>query len=470
MLPAKSPLYTSKVGLWYTLWWHPGPGGHWDEWSRYTPTIGTYTSGGAATFQEEVAAFDAMRADFLLLDHTNGIGADGGGLALAGRSVVAALDAHPSLRQAVALGSCFWGPGVADRPACMATEANLIWSDHSNPAAHPSAFLRAGAPLLVNYTSPGPYEAWSDPRFTVGAATGRSSEASPGQLSLGLWGWVFDDPTPIHGAVMGVTPGWDTAHLGRPTTPLDREGGARFMRQWLRAISQNPESIIISSWNDFAEETAIQPATRTTASASKWADSWGNECPSFYYEIARAYSLMRWGLPHGAFVREEGATAVWEVLPSGLEHVNTMPTCHPVVVVPAGYLAQFPSTSTCAPDVGQACTIARPTDFGGFCWESGAFDGASLGYAGCACKQEGCKTNSAVCSCAGPVGRVRCDGACALPSLPTTFGDACWPDGSFSGDDMGFTGCACAAGSCQPGSSRCACTGLPGVPVCSGGC
>ncbi len=336
--------YSSKVGLWYTLWWRTDASGHWDEWSRYVPLLGKYTSGAEASFPQELAELEAMGADFLLLDHTNGIGADGGGLATAGHKIVAALEGGvSSLQQATALGACFWLSGITDRLGCMAQEAETIWGAHANPALHPSAYLVGGRPLLVNYTSPGAYDDWSDPRFTMGAASGRSTEASAAQLAQGLWGWVFDDPTPQSGVVMGVMPGWDTQHLGRPTVPLAREdNGMRFQRQWLRAIHQNPESIVISSWNDFAEETAIQPAKRSDPGAPLWQDSHGNECPSFYYEIARVYSMMRWGLLIGAYVKDENSPEVYQVGSSGLVYQGAMPVCHPAVNVPAGYLSAFP--------------------------------------------------------------------------------------------------------------------------------
>ena len=475
VLCSATPLYTSRVGLWYTLWWRTSPDDTWALYSRYTPLLGHYSSGGSATFPSELADFAALRADFLLLDHTNGVGVDGGVLAAAARRVATHLDGAASpVHQAVAAGACFWVQGVPDPHGCMASEAQQLWQDHADPAAHASTFLVAGRPLLVLYTAPGANDAWSDARFTMGAATGRSAEASAAQLATGLWGWVFDEPSPVHPRVMGVTPGWNTAHLGRPTTPLPREAnGMRFQRQWLRAIAHNPDAIVISSWNDFAEETAIQPATRHDAGAEAWVDAYGQESPSFYFEIARTYSLMRWGLAHGAYVKEVDRDEVYQVTASGLVHVYAMPHGHPVVNTPSGYLAQFPGWSappSCAASVGEGCVIAQPTDFGGYCWADGTFGAETLGYAGCACTHSGCDASHSRCSCAGPVGRVNCDGVCALASTPVTFGGACWPAYSFSAAAMGFSGCSCATGACTSPSAQCQCAGLPGVPVCAGDC
>ncbi len=191
------------------------------------------------------------------------------------------------------------------------------------------------------YTSPGRGDDFTDARFALGAATGTAGGASTVMMNRGVYGWVFNEPTIIDTKVMGAMPGWSTAHLGRDTTPILREGGNLFIREWLKAIKQNPETIIINSWNDFAEETAIEPATRTNSDAELWADSYGTECPSFYYELAKAYSLLRWGLQIDSYVREETDTQVFHVTASGLAYQPTMPVCHPVLFVPDGYLAQF---------------------------------------------------------------------------------------------------------------------------------
>jgi hypothetical protein len=216
-----------------------------------------------------------------------------------------------------------------------------VFEHHAAPT-HPSRFVWNGLPLMVVYTGPGQGDDWTDARFTIGLATGTVSGASALMKSRGLFGWVFDEPTPIDKRVMGVMPGWATDHLGRATTPIPREGGALFRRQWLRAIKEDPELIVINSWNDFAEETAIEPAVRIVAGAESWSDSYATECPAFYAEMARGYSLLRWGLEIDTYVREESDDRVFLVGAKGLTHQLAMPKCHPVLYVPDGYLAQFP--------------------------------------------------------------------------------------------------------------------------------
>ena len=337
-----TPLYTSKIGMWYTIWWMPGgAAGHWHDWSRYKPVADFYQSGQGEAFATHLKAFEAMKLDFLLLDHTNGVGNDGGDIAKNADALTKTLETtQSSVHQAVAGGGPLWMGASPDRVA-QKQEDDFVFEHHAGPA-HSSRFLVNGLPFFVAYTAPGAGDDFTDPRFTIGAATGTVSNASALQKTIGLYGWVFDEPTPIDKRVMGVTPGWSTAHLGRATTPINREGGNLFVREWLRAIKANPEIIMIASWNDFAEETSIEPATRLDGNAELWADSYGTECPAFYADMARGYSLLRYGLENGAYVREENNVSVYLVTETGLVPQGVMPKCHPVLFVPDGYLAQFP--------------------------------------------------------------------------------------------------------------------------------
>ncbi len=284
ILCTAKPLYTSKIGMWYTLWWMPGNTGHWLDWARYQPLAGYYQSGQGAAFATHLADFAAMKLDFLLLDHTNGVDNDGGDIKKNGEALLATLKASTTtgVKQAIAGGAPLWMGSSPDKTA-QQTEDDYVYSTFANPKIASRMLDTSGLPLFVVYTAPGAGDDWTDPRFGIGSATGTSSGASAVMRSHGLFGWVFDEPTIVDKRVMGTMPGWSTAHLGRATTPILREGGNLFVREWLKAIKENPDTIMINSWNDFAEETAIEPATRTIAGAELWADSYGTECSSFYH-------------------------------------------------------------------------------------------------------------------------------------------------------------------------------------------
>lgn len=78
--------------------------------------------------------------------------------------------------------------------------------------------------------------------------------------------------------VAPVSPGYDDTRLGRPSPMVtDREGGARYDRTWQAAVGSLPDWIIISSWNEYYEQTHVAPGTTTGTRAldqtARWAAS-----------------------------------------------------------------------------------------------------------------------------------------------------------------------------------------------------
>ena len=87
--------------------------------------------------------------------------------------------------------------------------------------------------------------AWSkNPAGTAGGWAGRA-------------GGKFFTPT--------VMPGWDESRIaGRsnPTPPQDRAGGAFLANSWAGAISAGTRAILIVSWNEYLENSYIEPSER----------------------------------------------------------------------------------------------------------------------------------------------------------------------------------------------------------------
>ena len=64
-------------------------------------------------------------------------------------------------------------------------------------------------------------------------------------------------------AAASVIPGYDETRLGRPTRrAVDREGGEFYDRQWQAALATNPDWVVVTSWNEWAENTQIEPGQR----------------------------------------------------------------------------------------------------------------------------------------------------------------------------------------------------------------
>jgi hypothetical protein len=58
-----------------------------------------------------------------------------------------------------------------------------------------------------------------------------------------------------------VSPGYNDSRLGRETTlVVDRANGALYDAQWQMAIAAQPDWILVTSWNEFWENTHIEPS------------------------------------------------------------------------------------------------------------------------------------------------------------------------------------------------------------------
>jgi hypothetical protein len=60
-----------------------------------------------------------------------------------------------------------------------------------------------------------------------------------------------------------VSPGYDDSRLDRETTMVvDRGNGALYEAQWQAATAAQPDWILVTSWNEFWENTHIEPSVR----------------------------------------------------------------------------------------------------------------------------------------------------------------------------------------------------------------
>lgn len=260
------------VGVWYSVFWHkPSALGvingtsyeHWSDWVRLHPVLGQYSSGDPQVINVYFDQMKEIGVDFIILDYTNGIWIDEQGrtgdrpyMDLNVRSIFEVADTRGDIKVAVAIGGALW---MREDVSLHEREADYVWSEFAHRLSYfnfhrkPLLVVYADAFQVVKYMN-----VWSDERFTVRWASGHAHWILPyAPLGQGSWGWLFTEPYPINREVMGASPGWDTAHLGRATTPIDRENGELFKRMLNRAVDAKPEVIIVSEWDDWSEETAI---------------------------------------------------------------------------------------------------------------------------------------------------------------------------------------------------------------------
>lgn len=340
-----TPIYTSKIGAWYSLYWNqPGSAyNHWPEWTRYKPLLGYYGSGNPSVVATHFSQMKAAGIEYVIFDHTNGIGNDGGTIEQNARSIVATnanLGESAQLKFSFAIGYGLWG---ATSVSAQNAEADHIWNYYSNDPRH---YTINGRPLMVLYNSIESENCfgcnWNDSRFTVRRAGGMIDGKNPvlqKYAAEGIWGWVIKSPQIASPEAITIMPGWDTKHLGRATTPIERAQGAYYIAQWLFAIKNNPRNIVIASWNDWAEETSIEPAVSVTG--PKWTDSYGTEVPDYYLQITSAYGNLRRGLMPGYYYRDEDNASVYLVSDGKLIPQGAMPRGRPVIFLPSGTIAKL---------------------------------------------------------------------------------------------------------------------------------
>lgn len=89
--------------------------------------------------------------------------------------------------------------------------------------------------------------------------------------------WAFWAPTPqpLTNGMVPVIPGYADAALGRPQSMVhERNNGEMYRQQWQRALALHPEVILVYSWNEYFERTAIEPS-----------DAWGDQ----YLRITKCF-------------------------------------------------------------------------------------------------------------------------------------------------------------------------------------
>ncbi len=387
-VPAGKEYYTSKIGMWYTVWWQSSGeetpaqyrqfASHWNDWSRLEPVRGFYSSGDPDIIKEHFTLFKQYGIDYLIIDDTNGHMNDAGSIDYNITQLYKVADEmgpENAPQLAIALGGSLSNGGISRDDAVQSRnlEAGSIKSKYVD--AYPELYFSwKGKPLLVSYGLT-KYFDWDSPLFTVRHATGSFYEAyfsAEGVPSTGFWGWVFSGESDSR-EVYGVIPGFNKGAIPSQTAgvmvdQIKRRHGEHYMDLWLKAIQENRETIVITSWNDFAEEPAIEAAKprddaeidRIAASIgypydarqardklngddrhNVWLDYYGDLAPYWYEEITWAYASLKTTLLDGYYYREDNSVDIFQYLDGNLVKQTAKPHGHPVIRIPAGYFEWF---------------------------------------------------------------------------------------------------------------------------------
>ncbi|MEM7682335.1 MAG: hypothetical protein AAF288_10310 [Planctomycetota bacterium] len=366
-------LYEAEVAIWWTPFFDQDSTEQPRNWgsTRYDavhvdnngqPALGQYNSDWIPTIDNQIAQMRSAGVDFVISDLTNGYGAGGPETEVfisRGTMPVAAAIGGPLQRPVGWMGLT-----NAEIEALANTEANAVWN---NLVSTGNYATKDGKPLLITYMAydggiakvPVPF--YEDSRFQMERATGGTSSNNPNLDFANYnnqwdswWGWHVDQQIASPTAMI-VNPGHDTVHVFPESGSLrDRENGRRYQDMWINTIQQDPEYVVIASWNDLNEENHIEPSrpsNQTTFDpAPAWNDINGNQTDDLYLQMTRGYTALRSNrLLEGYYYAEEAGPNIYRVQGDQLVlvgAVNQIAAESAIVRLPDGLLTDIATTRT----------------------------------------------------------------------------------------------------------------------------
>jgi phosphoribosyl-AMP cyclohydrolase len=294
----------------------------WEAWNiNYQPqTLGkyqTYSSTNAAVIDEHLRLISDAQIDFLILDQTNVITTDGGYIMTGALTVCQriqvwnAIPTNRKIRYAVAIGAIQFDadprtPVHDTDPRRMEAEAKIVWEQFVQPCGPSNYFYFEGKPLLVSYLEYKYryiWESWTGKndanRFTIRWVQGQvptndNSTVPPSDYHL-YFGWAYPEGALLNSNMMLVIPGWNNAKskcISR-TPSSGIEGDFYKLSGWQRVIAQKPQIVIINSFNEYAEQTAVAPTSTALLTPYVKDDCTRDEkwrSATFYWNMTKTYN------------------------------------------------------------------------------------------------------------------------------------------------------------------------------------
>ncbi len=253
----------------------------WDTWDiKYLPyhkgKYQQYDSGDPEAIREHLKEISEAKIDYLLMDETNNLYVNNG--VIFNRAIAVAQEIkkwnedinNRPMRYAFAIG----GIQFSGDPSTLENEAKEVWNNVINKEGTgglDTYLIQDGKPLLVCYYGQESYReawkavdhTWSD-KFTIRWCNG-TNYSTPD-----LYGWGIPNGSVNSSFLMEVMPGWNN----KRGEYVSRNGGVFYSSScWNRVLSQMPEQVIINSYNEYAEETAVAPTntSKLTGDSEKWA-------------------------------------------------------------------------------------------------------------------------------------------------------------------------------------------------------
>jgi hypothetical protein len=244
------------VGVYYFAWYRQNSGG-WGNGATAVPgdaprpTLGWYTSNDVAVMDAHIGQMVSAGFDFVILQ-------------VIPESPESWTTAHrfmsrlegTTLKVAVMLDGLYTVPVTAIAASLEKARAEF--------AAHPNYFWLRGSPLILLFSGhmdflvPGIAVRnvyWAD-RYGPGVNTFNPD----GLLLPNDWPFWSPTPSPAMNGMVPIAPGYSDTHLGREEAmEHPRNNGQMYHEQWRRALAMRPEFVVVYSWNEHFEQTAIEP-------------------------------------------------------------------------------------------------------------------------------------------------------------------------------------------------------------------
>ena len=255
------------VGVYYFAWYRQDSGG-WGNGATTVPgdtprpTLGWYTSSDETVMDAHIGQLVTAGFDFVILQV---IAESPESWATAHRFMGRL--AGTRLKAVVMLDGLYTTP--------ISGSAAAVERAKTEFGGNPHYFWSDGRPLFLLFSGrldfpvPGVTVRnvyWAD-QYGPGANTFNSDRL----LLPHDWPFWTPTPPPMINGIVPVVPGYSDTHLGREEAmEHPRRDGQMYHAQWQAALALRPEFVIVYSWNEHFERTAIEPTEAWGESYLQW--------------------------------------------------------------------------------------------------------------------------------------------------------------------------------------------------------
>jgi hypothetical protein len=262
-LVAQRPLIGVHYFTWYRL-----VEGRWGNAATVVtadaprPSTGLYGSGRPEVIDRHVAQITEAGFDFVIV---NVVAGDATSWANA-QAFFARLNGSP-LKAMVMLDGLYTAEPSAKAEWAEKAKAEFV--------PHPNYFSYRDRPVVAMFASRLDFRLsgvlMRNVYWTESYGPGSNTFNPDSVLYPHDWPFWSETPQPLVNGVVPVIPGYIDSHLGRDDPMVyPRNNGRMYHEQWQQALKQKPELILVYSWNEYFEQSAIEPTDRWGDAYLQW--------------------------------------------------------------------------------------------------------------------------------------------------------------------------------------------------------